>query len=255
MITYTYAQLAVGYNDKFDYYFFDRSKNFIREKNSFNSAIVHVTTDVESDDKIDNMKYYPCGDSYIKNVGEFFAFNLKYLAVKNAMENTDAEFIIYTDADFSIAEGYREEKLQKYLTYLKTENIDINSYVERYIKLNGSIMLTPRDTDWYEKYNKLNANNLEGDVRLLMESFITFRNGPKLKEFLKYWEELYHFCNENNIEHYGECIEIGVAANKAKMNFAPIKHLIPNMIMGEKMFYMHCTPVNIVDVNSRFTFF
>lgn len=224
MITYEYCQLALGRSLTLNFNFFDKSKQFVIDKNKIDESKVHVTTDSHYTEDIPNLIYHRFNQEFPLYSKKFdgtirtrssFNYNLKFLAIKNALKTFNSDYLIMTDGDFSIESGYSVEKIQDFLSSLKEEDSDIFSYLKGVAKYeDGSIT---KECAWGYKVDFYKVYELDPPVYIFQEQFLVFKNGTKLNEFIRYWEELCKLSIDNNIDNYAECLEIGIAAKKANM--------------------------------------
>lgn len=249
MISYDYAMIATGTSSKFKMPYSEICSTFISDKNKYNDVKVHLTTnDVMRDAK--NLILYNLDDKYAayhqdaidiesKN-GRYFNYNLKFLAIKNAFENSNSEYIIYIDSDFLFDDNYSEEKIQQFLTTVKEYDYDLTPS-----------MMSHGHRDAYEhKYKIFNFDKRE-NIPTFEENFLVFKNTYKIKNFLEKWENLYWILQKENIFQYHEGLEIGIAARYADMkvpkdgnivldHFVPLRRIFWTMDSEtEKAFRFH----------------
>lgn len=262
MISYAYAKLAIGESVSCGFSYFDQTVQFIQEKNLHNDAKVYVVTDKTRDVQVQNLirkniteNEYPF---FLKDGGRnyaYFNFALKSLALEFCYDNTDAEYIIYTDSDFLLHDEYTEVRLQNYLQLLKDDGCDIFTNKTQKIDFEDQLHYT---TNNYRPYSfKLKnydlTNYMNGEVISHEECFIILKKNDKVKKFIDRWKELYWYMVENKIMQYADMLEIGMAAYDAKL----INTNLPNAYIHSdeanmsRMFYTpYCS-----DTTTNFVFF
>lgn len=132
-------------------------------------------------------------------------FNLKFVPIKIAAE-TDAEYIIYVDADW-IVKGLTREKLDNFYKALKETDFDF--YFERPDIL--EIGLVNMGAFWHVRkkdFKYILKNKRYWDGRIPNEQFMVFKNGPKLEKFLYNWENWYWRSVVKHYPTWAEGLEI-----------------------------------------------
>jgi hypothetical protein len=248
MISYAYAKLAIGDSHSCGFNFFDQTVQFTEEKNRHNDAKVFVVTDNIKDVRVENFikkniteEQYPF---FMKNAEKryyHFNFSLKVLAFELCLNNTDSEYIIYTDSDFLLHEDYSEEKFQKFLEGIKEDGCEIFSPISNKIDVLDENHFI---TKYYHPYSFKMKNYdlskyLERDLFSYDEKFLVLKNNNKARVFVDRWKELYWYMVENEILQYADSLEIGMSSYDARLNNKNLtkSFLYNDLVVMNNMFY------------------
>lgn len=167
-----------------------------------------------------------------------FNYNLKCLSLKSFINHDNYknyEFIIYIDSDWMVYDEFEESKILSLLNYMKENKIDmiyerpsplshhkfnLNSYVKH--KIEGySIDKTVR---W-------------DDSKIMNEQFVIYKNNGKFKFYTKRWEQFLWYSIKNEINNFGEGLEMGISAFDAEMNTISLDKPINDLINNVFYFY------------------
>lgn len=162
-------------------------------------------------------------------IGFDFNVHLKSLSFKHILnyqknnENTPGfenyDFVIFCDGDWSIYDGFSEEKILSMFERLKEEDIDF--LFERPAAIEGG----KRDFSQCFYKNKLIdydvfSHNKWDEAHVVNEQFLVFKNNNKFKFFVQRWEMFLWYCIANDLTNYPDGFEIGVSAFEAGMKYA-----------------------------------
>lgn len=205
---YVFTTLAIGQK------YYDSSINFSNKLMDLDpNTLKIIVSDIEAE--------YPSNTRIIKTeeniksiVCNTFNYNLKYLAIKEAI-NFDCEYIIFTDADWIISNGYDKNKIIK---FLDENDKEIDFFFERPHSIGDS----KRDWNncfWRHKIEpyKLMDTNQYDEAHVCNEQFAIFKNNNKLKSFVEAWSNRNQFCIDNNVWTFAEGVEMGMSAVDADM--------------------------------------
>jgi hypothetical protein len=154
-----------------------------------------------------------------------FHYNLKVLAHKNVLEfeknnpgTEKHEYIIYTDADWTMYEHFSEEKVFNMLNWVKESDYDF--VFERPARV-GDSRAHPEGSFFMQKlldYDMLEYDKWD-EAHCVNEQFMIFKNSPKYKFFTQRWEQFLWYSIENKIRNNEEGFEIGISALEAGMKW------------------------------------
>ena len=207
---YLFTTLAVGQK------YYDSAINF-------SNKLIHLDPDVLRIIVTDINDQYPSNTKIIKieenthfTVCNAFNYNLKYLAIKEAI-NFGSEYIIFTDADWIVSDKYDKNKI---IQFLKENNEEIDFFFERPHPIGAS----KRQLDtcfWKHKIEPYGLSDIHtyDQAHVCNEQFMIFKNNNKLKNFVNFWSSRNQLCIEKKVWTFAEGLEIGMSAIDAKMNF------------------------------------
>lgn len=208
MIKYIYTTLAIG--EKYFYEAIKFSHDLYHKDNNFFRIIVSNI----SNSNIPNTKTISIPSNSVLKICNYFNYNLKYLAIKEASK-INCEYIIYTDADWRIHNEYLKQKIDLFF-----ENNTLHDfYFERPHRI-GDGKKDGMNCFWKHKINAYNLldTNIYDDAHVCNEQFLIFKNNDKLKLFIDAWEQKNQFCIDNNIWTFAEGVEIGMSTIDAGIN-------------------------------------
>lgn len=161
-----------------------------------------------------NTKIIKTEDNIESIVCNTFNYNLKYLAIKEAI-NFDCEYIIFTDADWIISKNYDKNRIFK---FLKENSPEVDFFFERPHPI-GHSKLEWNNCFWRHKIEpyKLMDTNQYDEAHVCNEQFAIFKNNDKLKSFVEAWAKRNQFCIDNNVWTFAEGVEMGMSAIDAGM--------------------------------------
>lgn len=210
MKKYIYTTLAVGldYLDKalkFSHDLLDKDPDCQRV----------IVTDLSVDKKPLNTEIISLEDNTTLRVCNTFNYNLKYQAIKKAIDfNTD--YIIYTDADWRIHNQYDKSKFDDFFNHNQ-----LDFYFER-PHLVGAGKTDNWSCFWKHKIQPYNLDKISkyDNAHVCNEQFFILKNNDKLSVFVNEWEKRNQFCIDNNIWTFAEGLEIGMCSIDADMSFS-----------------------------------
>jgi hypothetical protein len=154
-----------------------------------------------------------------------FNYNLKSLSLKNVVEyekqNPELqkyEYIIFSDADWTMYEGFSEEKVFNMLNWIKENDYDF--VFERPARI-GDSRAHPEGSFFRDKiydYDILEYDKWD-EGHCANEQFMIFKNSYKFRFFVQRWEQFLWYSIQNKIRNYAEGFEIGVSALEAGMKW------------------------------------
>jgi hypothetical protein len=204
---YIFTTLAIGQS------YLNKAKQFshdlYQKDNKFSRVIV---SDIE-DDNIPNTSVVQPPQNMTYFICNYFNYNLKYLAIKEAY-NFDTDYIIYIDSDWEIFDQYHSSKIDKFL-----DHNPLDFYFER----PHSIGASKRDLGncfWQHKIEpyKLFDTDFYDHAHVCNEQFLIFKKTDKLKTFIDAWEQRNQFGIDNNVWAFAEGLEIGMSSVDAGLS-------------------------------------
>ena len=221
---YAFTTLAVGSQ------YLNTSLSTRREMEPKCSAVLGITTDespvISGKTEINQISVdnYHCTN--FTNGAFSFHLNLKVLALKH-MLHKDLDYVIYTDGDWEVFDGFSEEKMQGMFEYMDSNNID--AAFER-PSLIGGHKQNLRECFFPNKIRDYNVmDHTKWDAgHCVNEQFMVFKNNWKFRFFVQRWEMFLWYTIHNNIQNYPDGFEIGVSALESDMNvdFVGYQHYI-----------------------------
>jgi len=205
---YIFTTLAIGKK------YYDLAINFSSKLLDLDPTISRViVSDIEGEIP-KNTKIIKPQNNIVYNICNTFNYNLKYLAIKEAI-NFDSEYVIFTDADWIISDNYDKNKIFK---FLNENNPNVDFFFERPHGIGDS------KKDWnncfwrhkIEPYGLMDTDKYD-KAHVCNEQFMIFKNNDKLKEFVRFWSLRNDFSINNNIWAFAEGVEIGMSAIDANM--------------------------------------
>lgn len=209
-----FVTLAVGAE------YFDNAVECYTELGSkttnFDFSITSNNTSINSPDIILNhFSLDRYNDTY---AGFSFYLNLKVLALKYALDK-GYDYVIYNDADWRTTPAFSQSKLLGVFEYMEKSNLD--ALFER----PAEIGYHKRNFDnCFFQQKILDFNLLEHDLwdkgHCFNEQFMVFKVNWKFRVFVMKWEMMLWYSIANNIRHYPDGFDIGVAALEANLNYS-----------------------------------
>lgn len=240
MPSYTYCTVAVGesylkqaveFHTKVVSYPNCHSSVITTNPSAFYSVVdchtsPKITFDLlESDDEVFNA---PPGYHDRGSFNEFgFNYNIKHRPIAKTYSITDADYIIFCDADWKVRSEYSEDGVLRILQRMSEMKVDF--LFERPHKI-GAGKHNSSTCFWKHKidaYGLMNTSEFD-DADVCNEQYMVFANNQKLGVFCEYWNMLYTKSQRENIWTFAEGVEIGMSTIVAKMKTA----LIPSGIMN-----------------------
>jgi hypothetical protein len=221
---YCFAALAVGklYEEKTAQFFKDLSS---RTTNC--DFYVTTTNDNFLNEIGDRLKINVLKNILTHNPEGYFNYSLKVLSLKHVIkQNINYDFVIYCDADWSMSEGFNEEKLMSLFKYMAENNIDW--IFERPHNLGVSRRQIPEKLPFfYKKLVELEMLHQSkwDEAEVVNEQFFVFKYSNKFKFFAQRWEMFLWYCIANGIGNYPDGLDIGISALEADMKFDYMKHM------------------------------
>ena len=157
---------------------------------------------------------------HMEGYGFTFNLNLKVLALKACLlSGIPFDYLIFTDGDWGIHDGFEEQKLFNFFEVLKANDIDIA--FERPAQIGNYKANNLQDCFFLEKLHEYNAleHSVYDEAHVVNEQFLGFINNWKFRLFTQKWEQMLWYTISNNIRNYPDGFEIGVAALESKMNW------------------------------------
>ena len=210
-MTYTFCTIAIGEKYLTSALNLSKQLNNVSNKHHFIIVTDNINHYVDNTTMI---KIPEDKKTFIQNV---FNYNLKYLPIKHSSE-LDFDYVIFIDADWSIGEGYEQNKVDRVLEFMENNNYDF--CFERPHPI-GDGKHNEHSIFWKHKrdfYNLLETNEFD-DGHVVNEQFLIFKNNQKLKEFSSFWESLCDKASEGNLWAFAEGVEIGMSASHSKMTY------------------------------------
>ena len=167
-------------------------------------------------------------NSQLQNQGDRihtnFNLNLKVLSLKHILEyeketGERPEYIIFTDGDWRMYDGFSEEKILNMLSYMEKDGLDF--LFERPAPI-GPHKLQPEQSFFREKlydYDVFEHTKWD-EAHVVNEQFLVFKNNWKFKFFVQRWEQFLWYSIANDIRNYPDGFEIGISALEADMKYA-----------------------------------
>ena len=210
MIKYIYCTIAVGEKYYKSAISFAKTLN---EKSKNHHVLIVTDGNIQDIKNVTFIKFNSNETTRIKN---YFNYNLKYIPVLESSK-LNYEFVLFFDADWSLYNGYSEDKLISFLNSLKNSNLDF--IYERPHSI-GASKRDLKNCFWQHKIEPygLNKTNVYDNGQVVNEQFMVFKNNQKLKVFANKWKERNDFGVKNDIWAFAEGVEIGMSAVDAKMN-------------------------------------
>lgn len=156
-----------------------------------------------------------------------FSFNLNYkcLSLKHIIHHEKTcpkknkfEYIIFTDGDWIVYDGFEEHKILNMLEYMEQNNLDF--IFERPASI-GDGRRDPENSFYRDKiydYDVLEYDKWD-NAHVVNEQFLVFKNNYKFRFFVNRWEQFLWYSIKNDIRNYPDGFEIGVSALEAGMNW------------------------------------
>jgi hypothetical protein len=205
---YFFTTLAIGQK------YYDSAINFSNKLMDLDPNILRViVSDIEAEHP-SNTKIIKVKNNTQFTVRNTFNYNLKYLAIKEAI-NFASEYIIFTDADWIISNEYDKAKIIK---FLEDSSPEIDFFFERPHAIGDS----KRDLNncfWRHKIEPYGLADIHDydKAHVCNEQFMIFKNNDKLKNFVNFWSSRNQFCIDKNVWTFAEGVEIGMSAIDADM--------------------------------------
>lgn len=172
-----------------------------------------IVSDIRSDCPPNTTVVEPEPGSQI-TVCNAFNYNLKYQSIQAAL-TSEAQYVIFTDADWVMTDSYSTDKILK---FLNENHPEIDFFFERPHQI-GHSKLNWDNCFWRHKiepYDLLNTTKYD-QAHVCNEQFMILKNNHKLPLFVESWSKNNKFCVENNLWTFAEGVEIGMAAVDAEM--------------------------------------
>jgi len=133
------------------------------------------------------------------------------------MSNIEFDYLIFSDGDWNIYDGFEESKLFDMFQYMEDNEIDFG--FERPAKIGDYKKNNLQDCFFLEKLIDYGADkhDLWDDAEVVNEQYLVFKNNTKLMVFEQRWEQMLWYSIANNIRNYPDGFEIGIAALESKM--------------------------------------
>lgn len=156
--------------------------------------------------------------------GFSFNLNLKVLSLKHILEyekqtGIKPEYIIFTDGDWRMYDGFSEEKILNMLSYMEKDGVDF--LFERPAPI-GPHKLQPEQSFFRDKlydYDVFGHTKWD-EAHVVNEQFLVFKNNWKFRFFVQRWEQFLWYSIANDIRNYPDGFEIGISALEAEMKSA-----------------------------------
>jgi hypothetical protein len=182
------------------------------------SADFNITTNevVEVGERV-NLDIFKLDKYHDDGVGFTFFLNLKVLSLKYCLDK-GYDYIIYNDADWTMTEGFSEEKLFNMFDHMKKNDIDFLFERPALIgdhKKDISNCFFDRKLQDYHVFE----HSKWDDAHVVNEQFMVFKNSWKFRYFVRRWEEFLWYSIHNNIRNYPDGFDIGVSALEAEMKW------------------------------------
>jgi hypothetical protein len=166
--------------------------------------------------------------------GFIFNLNLKVLSIKAAqMSNIEFDYLIFSDGDWNIYDGFEESKLFNMFQYMEDNGIDFG--FERPAKIGDYKKNNLQDCFFLEKLIDYGADkhDIWDESDVVNEQYLVFKNNSKLMLFEQKWEQMLWYSIANNIRNYPDGFEIGVAALESKM----VRSIIPLKLLSNCYYF------------------
>lgn len=162
--------------------------------------------------------------------GFSFHLNYKCLSIKYVLEyqkqmlkeNPEFEkydYVIFTDGDWIMHEGFNEQKIINMLNHMETLGLDF--LFERPAPI-GAHKENPNESFFRDKlydYDVFEHTKWD-EAHVVNEQFLVFKNNSKLRFFAQRWEQFLWYSIANDIRNYPDGFEIGISALEADMKYA-----------------------------------
>lgn len=186
----------------------------------------------------DFIKWYVLSENTPTHFKKSFYYNLKSLSLKPFIEdyneNNEYKFIIYIDSDWSVNCGFEESKMLNLFNYMEENDIDMiyerPGLVKDHKKNPNSFVL-----DKLIQYG-VNEHTKWDEVNVMNEQFVVYRNNWKFRFYTRRWEQFLWYSVKNEINNFGEGLEMGISSVESEMNVLSIDKI--NHIIRE-IFYFH----------------
>lgn len=209
-----FVTLAVGeeyFNNAVECYTALKSKT-----TAFDFSITSNESLIDSSDII--LNYFSLDKYNDPDPGFSFYLNLKVLALKYALDK-GYDYVIYNDADWRTTPQFNEEKLFGMFDYMEKNNLDalferpaqIGHHKKHFDKCFFQQKILDFNLQEHELWDKGHCFN---------EQFMVFRVNWKFRVFVMKWEMLLWYSIANNIRHYPDGFDIGIAALESKLNYS-----------------------------------
>jgi len=208
---YLFTTLAVG-----DSYVEAARKFYSDLESKTTQCDFNITTNVKipSTERI-NYDYFTLDRYDDGDAGFSFFLNLKALSLKYALDK-GYDYVIFTDADWSTADGFSEEKILSLFQHMEEENIDALFERPNEIGYNKEHFDECYFKEKIQDYHVMEHNKWDR-AHVLNEQFFVVKVGWKYRYFVRRWEEMMWYSIANNIRNYPDGFEIGVAALEAEL--------------------------------------
>jgi hypothetical protein len=169
------------------------------------------------DNVVDNTTMIKIPENTKTFISNIFNYNLKYLPIKYASE-LEFDYVIFIDADWSLGEGYSQDKIDSVLDFMNTHNYDFCFERPHLIgqgKHDESRIFWRHKRDFYDLLNTTEFD----DGHVVNEQFMIFKNNEKLKTFSSFWESLSNKASESDLWAFAEGVEIGMSSSHSNMSY------------------------------------
>ena len=208
---YLFTTLAVGYS------YVDNAVKFyssLEERTSLCDFNITTNSNREAQDRI-NFDYFTL-DRYTDNGAGFsFFLNLKVLSLKYAL-GKGYDYVIFTDADWNVAEEFSEDKILSLFDYMEKNSLDALFERPNEIGYNKEHLSECYFKEKLEAYHVMEHSKWDR-AHVFNEQFFVLKVNWKYQYFVRRWEEMMWYSIANNIRNYPDGFEIGVAALESEM--------------------------------------
>jgi hypothetical protein len=162
---------------------------------------------------------------YCTGGGFDFHLNLKCLSLKHVIDfekkNPEArhDYIIFTDGDWGIWNGFDEQKILRMLDEMDKNNLDC--LFERPAPI-GTHKLNPEQSFFRDKlydYNVFGHTKWD-EAHCVNEQILVLKNNEKFNFFVQRWEQFLWYSIANDIRNYPDGFEIGISILEADMKYS-----------------------------------
>lgn len=220
---YLFTTLAVG-----DSYVDSAVRFYSSLEKRTSSCDFNITTNTKrTQDKI-NFDYFTLDRYTDSGIGFNFFLNLKVLSLKYALDK-GYDYVIFTDADWDIAERFSEDKIVSLFDYMEKNSLDALFERPNEIGYNKEHFNECYFKEKLKDYHVMEHSKWDR-AHVFNEQFFVLKVNWKYRYFVRRWEEMMWYSIANNIRNYPDGFEIGVAAleSEMKVDFDQWRNLIKN---------------------------
>lgn len=219
---YCFTTLAV--NEPYE----SKTKEFyttLKEKTEHSNFFVTTTNDnLLFDDNRIFTKIINPPSLYCSNGGFDFHLNLKCLSLKHVIEHEKTtgihhDYVIFTDGDWGVYDGFSEQKILNMLDHMDRENIEC--LFERPAPI-GAHKQNPEQSFFRDKlydYDVFDHTKWD-EAHCVNEQILVMKNNSKFRFFVQRWEQFLWYSIANDIRNYPDGFEIGISILESEMKYA-----------------------------------